>query len=159
MKKFFGEFKAFINRGNVIDMAIGVIIATAFGAITNALVNNIFMPLVGLATGGTDFTDKLNWVVVPQTVDAVTGEITDPGVTIGFGVLVSAVINFLIIAFICFMIVKSFNKAAQAAERLKKEEEAAPAEEPAPEAPPAPTEAELLAEIRDLLKAQSGKEE
>ena len=158
MKKFFEEFKAFINRGNVIDMAIGVIIATAFGAITNALVNNIFMPLIGLATGGTDFTDKLNWVVVPQTIDAATGEITDPGVTIGFGVLVSAVINFLIIAFICFMIVKSFNKAAKAAERLKKEEEA-PAEELAPEAPPAPTEAELLAEIRDLLKAQSGKQE
>ena len=154
MKKLFSEFKAFINRGNVIDMAIGVIIATAFGAITSALVNNIFMPLVGLATGGTDFTDKLNWVVVAATTNE-AGEVIDPGVTIGFGTLLSAVINFLIIALICFAIVKSFNKMA---ERAKKAEEPA-AEEPAePAAPPAPTEAELLAEIRDLLKENANKE-
>ncbi len=151
MKKLFSEFKAFINRGNVIDMAIGVIIATAFGAITSALVNNIFMPLVGLATGGTDFTDKLNWVVVAATTNE-AGEVIDPGVTIGFGTLLSAVINFLIIALICFAIVKSFNKMA---ERAKKAEEPA-AEEPA--APPAPTEAELLTEIRDLLKENAKKE-
>ena len=145
MKKLVSEFKAFINRGNVIDMAIGVIIATAFGAITNALVNNILMPLIGLITGGTDFTDKLNWVVVEPTLDEL-GEIVDPGVTIGFGVLVAALINFLIIAFICFLIVKAFNKANEA--RAKKEESAE-------EAPPAPTEAELLAEIRDLLKSKN----
>ena len=148
MKKFISEFKAFINRGNVIDMAIGVIIATAFGAITNALVNNIFMPLIALATGGSDFTDALD-VVLRQPVLNEAGEVVDPGVVLGFGVLVSAVINFLIIAFICFIIVKAFNKAA---ERAKKAEEAKP-EEPA--APPAPTEAELLAEIRDLLRAKS----
>lgn len=153
MKKLFSEFKAFINRGNVIDMAIGVIIATAFSAITNALVNNIFMPLIGLATGGTDFTDKLNLVVVEAKLGE-AGEVIDPGVTIGFGTLLSAVINFIIIAFICFMIVKSFNKAAKMAEERKKKEEAA-AEAQTPAAPPAPTEAELLAEIRDLLKAQS----
>ena len=154
MKKLFSEFKAFINRGNVIDMAIGVIIATAFGAITNALVNSVFMPLIGLATGGTDFTDKLNLVIVAATTNE-AGEVIDPGVTIGFGTLLSAVINFLIIALICFAIVKSFNKMA---ERAKKAEEPA-AEEPAePAAPSAPTEAELLAEIRDLLKENANKE-
>lgn len=153
MKKFFSEFKAFINRGNVIDMAIGVIIATAFGSITSALVNNIFMPLIALATGGSDFTDALDVVLRPETLNE-AGEVVDPGVVLGFGVLVSAVINFLIIALICFLIVKSFNKANELAKaRAKKEEEAAAAEAPA--APPAPTEAELLAEIRDLLKSKS----
>ncbi len=152
MKKFFSEFKDFISRGNVLDMAIGVIIATAFSAITNSLVNNVLMPLIGLITGGTDFTDRLNWVVVAPTLDE-AGEVVDAGVTIGFGVFVSAIINFIIIAFICFVIVKSFNKAAKlAAEKAKREAEAAAAEEPA--APPAPTEAELLTEIRDLLKSQ-----
>lgn len=154
MKKLFSEFKAFINRGNVIDMAIGVIIATAFGAITNALVNNIFMPLIGLATGGTDFTDKLNIQIRPDTVNE-AGEVI-PGVTIGFGTLLSAIINFLIIALICFIIVKSFNKAAKAAEELAKKKEEEPAPEPeVPAAPPAPTEAELLAEIRDILKSKN----
>lgn len=152
MKKFFSEFKDFISRGNVLDMAIGVIIATAFSAITNSLVNNVLMPLIGLITGGTDFTDRLNWVVVAPTLDE-AGEVVDAGVTIGFGVFVSAIINFIIIAFICFVIVKSFNKAAKlAAEKAKREAETAAAEEPA--APPAPTEAELLTEIRDLLKSQ-----
>ncbi len=154
MKKLVAEFKAFIQRGNVVDMAIGVIIATAFSAITNALVKNIFMPLVGLATGGTDFTDKLNWEIVAPVLNE-AGEVTDPGVTIGFGTLLSAVINFLIIALICFAIVKSFNKASEIAERAKKKEEPAPE---TPAAPPAPTEAELLAEIRDLLKANSKAE-
>ena len=127
MKKFFSEFKDFISRGNVLDMAIGVIIATAFSAITNSLVNNVLMPLIGLITGGTDFTDRLNWVVVAPTLDE-AGEVVDAGVTIGFGVFVSAIINFIIIAFICFIIVKSFNKAAKlAAEKAKREAEAAAA--------------------------------
>ena len=138
MKKFFSEFKDFISRGNVLDMAIGVIIATAFSAITNSLVNNVLMPLIGLITGGTDFTDRLNWVVVAPTLDE-AGEVVDAGVTIGFGVFVSAIINFIIIA---------YNGNSE----LLAEAEAAAAEEPA--APPAPTEAELLTEIRDLLKSQ-----
>ena len=148
--KFFKEFKAFISRGNVLDMAIGVIIATAFGAITNALVNNVIMPLVALATGGTDFTDALDVVLRQPEIDAATGEVIKEGVVLGFGVFVSAIINFIIIAFICFMIVKAFNKAAKMAEKKKAEEAAA-----APAEPAAPTEAELLTEIRDLLKANS----
>ncbi len=155
MKKFFTEFKAFISRGNVLDMAIGVIIASAFGKITTTLVNNLLMPAIGLIFGGTDFTDKLNYVAVAPTVDAATGEILDPGVTIGFGMFLAEIINFVIIAFICFCIVKSFNKAAELATAKKRaEEEAAKAAAEAAKAnePTPPTQEELLAEIRDLLK-------
>lgn len=157
MKKFFAEFKAFISRGNVLDMAIGVIVANAFGKITTALINNVFMPAIGLILGGNDFTDTLNWVVIAPTVDEL-GTVVDPGVTIGFGTFVSEIINFIVIAFICFSIVKAFNKAAAMAEaaKAKKAEEDAVAEaEAAAEEPPKPTQEELLAEIRDLLKSKS----
>lgn len=157
MKKFFAEFKAFISRGNVLDMAIGVIVANAFGKITTALINNVFMPAIGLLLGGNDFTDTLNWVVIAPTVDEL-GTVVDPGVTIGFGTFVSEIINFIVIAFICFSIVKTFNKAAAIAEaaKAKKAEEDAVAEaEAAAEEPPKPTQEELLAEIRDLLKSKS----
>ncbi len=156
MKKFFSEFKAFISRGNVLDMAIGVIVATAFGKITTALINSVFMPAIGLIFGGSDFTDTLNWVVVEPTLDEL-GAVLDPGVTIGFGTLVSEIINFIVIAFICFSIIKAVNKAnaiAEAAKAKKAEEEAAAVEEAAP-AEPKPTQEELLAEIRDLLKAKA----
>lgn len=157
MKKFFSEFKAFISRGNVLDMAIGVIVATAFGKITTALINNVFMPAIGLIFGGSDFTETLNWVVIEPTLDEL-GTVVDPGVTIGFGVFVSEVVNFIVIAFICFSIVKAFNKAnaiAEAVKAKKAEEEAAAAEEAAAQEPPKPTQEELLAEIRDLLKAKA----
>lgn len=159
MKKFFSEFKEFINRGNVLDMAIGVIVASAFGKITTALVNNVLMPLIGLIFGGQDFTDRLNWVVVAPTLDQVTGEVTDPGVTIGFGTFLAEIINFVIIAFICFSIVKAFNKANSIAEslkaKMKEDENAEEAEEEKEEEPPKPTQEELLAEIRDLLRERT----
>ncbi len=157
MKKFFAEFKAFISRGNVLDMAIGVIVANAFGKITTALINDVFMPAIGLIVGGNDFTDTLNWVIVAPTLDE-AGTVIDAGVTIGFGTFVSEVINFIVIAFICFSIVKAFNKANALAESVKAkkaEEEAVEAEKAAAEEPPKPTQEELLAEIRDLLKAKS----
>ncbi len=157
MKKFFSEFKAFISRGNVLDMAIGVIVATAFGKITTALINNVFMPAIGLIFGGSDFTDTLNWVVVKPTIDEL-GAVVDPGVTIGFGTFLSEVINFIVIAFICFSIVKAFNKAnalAEAVKAKKIEEEEAAAAEAASQEPPKPTQEELLTEIRDLLKAKA----
>lgn len=157
MNKFFSEFKAFISRGNVLDMAIGVIVATAFGKITTALINNVFMPAIGLIFGGSDFTETLNWVVVEPTIDEL-GTVIDPGVTIGFGILLSEVINFIVIAFICFSIVKAFNKAnaiAEAVKAKKEAEEAVAAEEAAAQEPPKPTQEELLAEIRDLLKAKA----
>ena len=153
MKKLAKEFKDFISRGNVLDMAIGVIIATAFGAITTTLVNNIIMPLIGLITGGQDFTSMLNWTVKAAEIGA-DGEVVKEAVVIAFGDFVGVILNFVIIALICFAIVKAFNKANEIAnakkiaeeEAKKAEEEAKKAEEPVP-----PTTEELLAQIRDLL--------
>ena len=141
MKKFFSEFKEFISRGNVLDMAIGVIIAGAFGKITTSLVNDVIMPVIGLIFGGQNLTNALNWVIRPAVLDE-AGEVIDAGVTIGFGTLLSVIIDFIIVALIVFAIVKAFNKARAAAEKKK-----------AAEAEPEPTKEEiLLAEIRDLLK-------
>ena len=149
MKKFFEEFKAFISRGNVLDMAVGVIIASAFGTITTTLVNKVIMPAIGLLLGGNDLTSTLNWTVKPAVVEMVDGveTVVTEATVIAFGDFVSAIINFIIIAFVVFCIIKAFNKAKELAEKKKEEEEAAPA------ADPEPTKEELLlAEIRDLLK-------
>ncbi|MBR6258782.1 MAG: large-conductance mechanosensitive channel protein MscL [Oscillospiraceae bacterium] len=149
MKKFFGEFKEFISRGNVLDMAVGVIIATAFGKITTSLVNDVVMPFIGWIFGGTDATQALNITLTPAVYDE-AGEVVKEATVLGFGTFVSTIIDFIIIAFIVFLIVKSFNKARQKAEERKKKEEEEAAEE---EAPPEPTNEELLlTEIRDLLK-------
>ena len=147
MKKLISEFKDFINRGNVLDMAVGVIIATAFGKITTALVNDVLMPIIGLIFGGQDLTDALNIVVKPAVLDE-AGEVIDAGVTIGIGTFISTIIDFVIVALVVFCIVKAFNKARSLAEKKKAEEEPAPE----PEAEPEPTKEELLlTEIRDLL--------
>ncbi len=137
-KGFFAEFKEFIMRGNVIDMAVGVIIATAFGKITTSLVNDIIMPAIGLLTkDGASFTEKLNWTI--------TGTKT----TIGFGLFLETIINFLIIGFSVFVMIKIINKVREVAEAklIKKTEE-----EPAPEEPQGPTTEELLSEILAELK-------
>ncbi len=147
MKKFFSEFKAFIMRGNVLDMAVGVIIATAFGKITSSLVNDVFMPFIGWITGSRDMT-ALNLIVRPAELDE-AGEVVKEAITIGFGTFVGAVIDFILVAFVVFLIVKAFNKAHEAAEAKKKA--AQPAEEPAPEEPK-PTTEELLAQILEELK-------
>lgn len=144
-KGIIAEFKEFIARGNVIDMAVGVIMGGAFTPIVNSLVNDIVMPCVGMITGGVDFSDKK---FVLQAADE-AAEIAE--VAIGYGNLVQVILNFIIISICIFALIKAINKL----KAPKKEEEPA-AEEPA--APPEPTEEEkLLAEIRDLLKAQSGK--
>ncbi len=149
MKKFAKEFKDFISRGNVLDMAVGVIIATAFGAITTTLVQKVLMPLIGYIFGGIDL-DKLNIVLKEAVMKG--EEIEKAAVVMEIGTFISAVINFIIVAFIVFLIVKAFNKARAAAEaRKKKEEEAAPAPEPEPEVD---EKLVLLTEIRDLLKKQ-----
>ncbi len=150
-KGFFGEFKEFITKGNVLDMAVGVIIATAFGAITSTLVNNVFMPLIGYIFGGVDLA-KLNIVLKAAELDA-AGEVVKEAVVLGLGTFLSAVINFVIVAFIVFLIVKAFNKARAAAEKKKKAEEEAAEPEPEPEPEPS-AEEKLLTEIRDLLKKQ-----
>ena len=147
MKKMLEEFKAFIMRGNVLDMAVGVIVAGAFGKITTSLVNDLFMPFISWIFGARDMT-ALNLVVRPEIVNE-AGEVVQAGITLGFGTFVATIIDFILIAFVVFMVVKAMNAAK---DKLAKKEEEAPAEEPAPPAPSA--EEALLTEIRDLLKAQ-----
>lgn len=157
MKKMLGEFKTFISKGNVLDMAIGVIIATAFGKITTALVNDVLMPFIGWIFGGSDATQALNITLKEAVLDAEGNVVTEASV-LGFGTFLNTIIDFVIVAFICFLIVKSFNRAKEAAEKKKKEAEAAAAAAAAAaeaEKPKEPTSEELLAEIRDLLKKQN----
>ena len=143
MKKFFAEFKEFISRGNVLDMAIGVIIATAFGKITTSLVNDVFMPFIGWLIGGVDLA-KLNVTLSPAVLDE-AGEVVKEAVVIGIGTFLTTIIDFILVAFVVFLVVKTFNAAKKKLEK--------PAEEPAPAAPPEPSKEELLlTEIRDLLK-------
>lgn len=138
MKKFLEEFKAFAMRGNVLDMAIGVVIGGAFGKITTSLVNDIIMPFVSILTGGVDFS-AWKWVLKAAVVDA-AGEVTSPEVAVNFGNLIAVVLDFIIIAFVIFCLIKGMNKLHK-----KKEEEPAPPPEPS-------NEEKLLTEIRDLLK-------
>ena len=145
MKKYFEEFKAFAMRGNVVDMAVGVVIGGAFGKITTSIVNDIIMPLISILTGGVDFT-QWKWVLKEAIVDA-EGAVTAAEVAVNYGNLISIILDFIIIAFAVFCLVKGLNALH------RKEEEPAPEPEPEP-APPAPTTEELLAEIRDLLKEQ-----
>jgi large conductance mechanosensitive channel len=148
MKKLITEFKAFIQRGNVLDMAIGVIIATAFGKITTSLVNDVFMPFISWIVGARDMT-ALNIVVRSEVLDE-AGNVVKEGITLGFGTLLGAIIDFILVALVVFAIVKVFNKAHEITEAHKKKEEEQAVEEPA-----APTTEELLSEIRDLLKEQN----
>lgn len=147
MSKFLKDFRDFAMRGNVIDMAVGVIIGAAFGKIVSSLVDDIIMPLVGVATGGVNFTDY-KWVIQPEVKDA-AGEIITPLVSLNWGTWVQTVVNFLIVAFCIFVMIRFMQNL-----RKKKEEEVAAAPAPAPE----PTKEEvLLTEIRDLLKEQQKK--
>ena len=147
MKKLAEEFKAFIMRGNVLDMAVGVIIATAFGAITTTLVQKVLMPLIGCIFGGVDL-DKLNITLKEAVMNG--EEVVKEAVVMEIGTFITAIINFIIVALIVFLIVKAFNKARAVAEARKKKEE----EEAAPEEPeePKPTTEELLGEILEELK-------
>lgn len=147
MKKFIKEFREFIARGNVLDMAIGVVIATAFGKITSTLVGNVITPLIAFLFNSPN-TDALN--ITLRAGDAAAG--LDP-IVLGLGDFISAVLDFLIIAFVIFCIIKAFNKAKATAEaHLKAKEEAEAAAEP--EAEPAPTTEELLAQILEELKSK-----
>ena len=128
MKSFMKEFKEFISKGNVMDMAVGIIIGGAFTAIVNSLVDSILMPIIGAISGGHS-VEQMAW----QVGDA----------SIGYGAFIQAVIDFLLVAWVLFLIIKALNKAKDAV--VKKEEEA---EEEAP----VPEDIALLTEIRDLLK-------
>lgn len=133
------EFRDFISRGNVLDLAVAVIIGGAFGSIVTSLTDNIIMPIIGAIFGGLDFSNYFILLSVPA---GYTGSLTDfaalqkaGAAMIGYGAFISAVINFLILAFIIFLLVRTANKL------MKKEE-----------GPAAPTEVDLLTEIRDALK-------
>lgn len=139
-KGFITEFRDFIMRGNVIDMAVGVIVATAFGKITTSLVNDVIMPFIGWLIGDIDLS-QVNITLVEEVLDATTGEVLEPAVVIGIGTLLVTIIDFLIIAFIVFLIIKIMAKAKSLAEAKKKDGEVV-AEEPK-----APTTEELLTEI------------
>lgn len=144
MAKLLTEFKEFAMRGNVVDMAVGVIIGAAFGKIVSSLVDDIIMPVIGVATGGMNFTDY-KWVIKEAATNA-AGEVLTPEVTMNWGTWVQTIVDFLIVAFCIFFMVKFINQLAR---RRKAEEAAAPA--PAPE----PTkEEQLLTQIRDILKEQ-----
>ncbi len=150
MKKFFQDFKAFINKGNVVDMAVGVVIATAFGAITKSLVADVIMPLISLATGANSIKE-LSYVLKAPVVDE-AGTVITEGILLNYGNFLQTIIDFLIIAFCVFVFIRVLTKSAEKARALlkKKEEEEAAEEPPAPPAPSA--EEVLLTEIRDLLK-------
>ncbi len=144
MKKFMKEFKEFIARGNVLDMAIGVIIATAFGKITSTLVSNVLTPLLAFLFNAPN-TDALN-ITLRGAVLAADGTVAKEAIVLGLGTLIGAIVDFLVIAFVIFLIVKAMNKARAAAEAKKAKEEAKP-EEPA-----GPTTEELLQKILDELQ-------
>ena len=145
MKKFFEEFKTFITKGNVMDMAIGVIIATAFGKITSTLVANVITPLLAFLFNSPN-TDALNITLRAAETDA-AGEVVKEALVLGLGTLVGAIIDFIVIALVIFAIVKAMNKAKAIAEAKKKaEEEAAPAE------PAGPTTEELLGKILEEIQ-------
>ena len=137
---FFDEFKKFAMRGNVIDLAVGVVIGGAFGKITSSLVNDIIMPAVSMLTGGINFND---WKVVLKEAVIENGEEIAAAVSINYGTLIATIIDFVILAFAVFCMVKFING-------LHRKKEEAPAAPPAPPEPSA--EEKLLTEIRDLLK-------
>lgn len=155
MKKFFGEFKEFITKGNVMDMAVGSIIGLSFKDIVTSFTNDIISPILGLF-GGVDFSD-MKWVIgTKEVTDATTGVTSVVENSINYGAFVTGVINFLIMAVVIFCMVKLVAAVSGWSKKLivRKGEEEAPAEEaPAPE-----TSEDILKDIRELLKAQSEKE-
>lgn len=143
-KGLIAEFKEFIMRGNVVDMAVGVIIATAFGKITTSLVNDVAMPAIGMIIGGIDLS-KLNIVLQEAVLDE-AGAVVTEAVTLGIGTFITTIIDFILVALCVFIFIKVIAKM----QNLKKKEEEVVEEAPAE---PEPTKEELLlTEIRDLLK-------
>lgn len=138
MKSFIEEFKAFVMRGNVVDLAVAVVIGGAFGKIVTSFTNDIIMPIVGVLTGGVDFSD-LVW-----TMKEASGDV--PAVTVNYGLFINSIVSFVIIAFAIFIVIKVMNKAMN---EFKKEEEE---KEEKKEEPKPSKEEELLTEIRDVLK-------
>ena len=145
MSKFLQEFRDFAVKGNMIDMAVGIIIGGAFGKIVTSLVSDIIMPPIGLLVGGVNFTE---WNVVLKEAVMENGEVITPALTLNYGNFIQVLFDFLIIALSIFFVIRGINKMKEMTSKKKAEEAAAA---PAPE--PEPTKEEiLLTEIRDLLK-------
>lgn len=146
VKKFLAEFKEFAVKGNVVDLAVGVIIGAAFGKIVTSLVNDVLMPIIGYFTGGVNFSEH-RWIIQPLEQNG--EEIITPEIAISWGVFVQAVVDFIIVAFCIFCMIKFImrlrNQKAEA--EIVEETPAAPSEE-----------VQLLSEIRDLLKDKGSKE-
>ena len=138
------EFKKFIMRGNVIDLAVGVIIGAAFGKIVTSLVNDVIMPPIGLILGNVDFGDLFVNLSMSQTYASVAEAEAAGAPIIKYGMFINTILDFVIVAFVIFMVIRGIN-------RLQRKREAAPPGPP----PPPPADVQLLTEIRDLLRKQS----
>lgn len=143
-RKFVEEFKKFISRGNVMDLAVGLIIGTAFTAIVKSLVNDIVMPIVGMVLGGVNFNNLR--IVIREAVG------DRPELALTYGNFIQAVIDFLLIALVVFIMVRGINSFREKRERAEKEKAATLAATAPPEVPVVPADIALLTEIRDLLK-------
>ena len=152
-KNVFQEFKEFISKGNVVDMAVGVIIGGAFTKIVNSVVSDLIMPALGLVTGNIDFSD-LKVVLNPAELNE-AGEVVKEELAIRYGIFLDALVNFLLMAICVFAVIKIIAAVRAKAEKLRKKEEAkGEAKEEAPAPKPDP-QIELLTEIRDLLKSEN----
>lgn len=153
MKKFFGEFKAFISRGNVLNLAVGIIIGAAFGAIIGSLVNDIIMPPISLLLGNE--VSLLKWVIRPEVLDIDGITVLTKEIAIRWGLFLQAVLNFLIIAFVLFVIIRIVTRLNKKAEALKARKQAVVAVEEKPAPAPEPSEEVLL--LREIVKALNAK--
>ncbi len=149
MKKFFNDFKAFIMKGNIIDMAVGVVIGGAFGKIVTSLVNDIITPLISILTGKVSLTE-LKWIITPASEDG-----TVPELALTYGVFLQNVLDFLIIAFCIFIVLRVMTTAQKKFEELTKKKKE---EEEKKEEAPKETELSVLCEIREMLKEQKENE-
>ena len=150
MKKFFTDFKAFIAKGNILDMAVGVIIGGAFSPIITSLVNDIIMPPLGMLVSGNDLSEMK--IILREATE------TDAAISINYGTFISTVLNFLLIALVIFSVLRAIMKGREKLEQLtKKKEDEAPSEPETPEEP-VETEEDILRDIRDLLKDKDARE-
>lgn len=157
MKKFIQEFQAFISRGNVLDLAVAVIIGAAFSSIVNSLVKDIINPLVGFLVGKPDFTNL--FIVLRRPADYVGPEtyeaLTKAGATVfGYGAFLTSVVHFILLAFVVFLLIKGVTHARKQLEKLVEEKKEEEEKEKAAAPAPTPEDVLLLREIRDLLKNQ-----
>jgi large conductance mechanosensitive channel len=141
------EFKKFVMRGNVVDLAVGIVIGAAFSAIVASLVGDIIMPIVGAITGGLDFSNYYLPLSSKVTAGVAYAEAKKQGAVLGYGQFITVTINFLIIAFVLFVVIRAMN-------RLKRQQDA---KTDVPQAPEIPADVKLLSEIRDLLAAEAAR--